>query len=428
MTRRHDPFEGIAMELRPIRASERAAPTAEPPRIQVGGDFYCNTCGHGHGHGYGSACACADNRTANADGKGEHDRAGESPTAWGGIVSERFCPVDGGPFDAGLTFNWKHVPLLRSGMQREHRHLVALCLYFWPNASVDHIRAFVYARSGGARWYRRDEILDAFSPFSQPSVRRWVFETQPPPYGVAKVSRRQLLDVAEFGIALVKASMPATDEESQMNGGVNNESPATPSSNRCAYDTLLVQKPWCYGPATSFVVMVGVEAGDPNAPDHELGSVARPRLWSHVAPFHLLEGESFPKFVRGICRSLSDGPAPFGSDPRRVVTWDDHPARSNAEIFDAVRSVTSSAVTSLSGSPNVLHGSPFVGVPRPLSHPGRAPAKRCLLDAIGKVRFLVRGDEDLCPLQLISHLQDALSSDLGWNGNALRWFDQYRED
>jgi hypothetical protein len=349
----------------------------------------------------------------------------------GEIVSQRFCAVDGGPFDARLAFNWKHVPSLRSGVQREHQHLMALCLYVWPHASVDYIRAFIFARSGGARWYRREDILAAFSPFAQPNVGRWVFETQPPPYGVASVARRQHLDVAEFGIALVQTAptptptMTANEAENQSNSG---DCPAKPSSDKCACDTLLVQKPWCYGPTTNFVVMLGVEAGDPNVPDHELGSVACPRLWFEVVPFHLRQSDSFPKFVQGICRSLSESPAPYGNDHRRVITWDDHPARSNAEISNAVRSVGSSTSATVFGAPRVLPGAPFVGVPRPLSHPGRAPAKRCLLDAINKVRGGVEDRQDLCPLQLISHLQDSLSSDLGWDGNALRWFDQFQGD
>lgn len=412
-------METLAMES-PPGASEGTTPTADPPRIQFEGTFYCNACGYGRG----SSCACDDRSVGK--GKGVDGM----PTMGGEIVSDRFCPVDGGPFEAGLAVNWKPVPPLPSGVQRDHQHLMALCLYFWPHASVDYIRAFIFSRSGGARWYRREDIVGALSPFSQPCVRRWVYETQPPPYGVASVARRQLLDVAEFGIALVRTAptptMPAGDnEENKMNGG---DFSAKSSSDKCAYDTLLVQKPWCYGPATNFVVMLGGEAGDPNVPDHELGSVARPRLWSQVMPVHHLQGDSFPKFVEAICRSLSERPAPYGSDHRRVITWDDHPTRSNAKIFEAVRSVGASTTATVFGAPRTLRGSPFVGVPRPLSHPGRAPAKRCLLDAIGKVLGSVEGLVDLCPLQLISHLQDALASDLSGNGNALRWFDKYRED
>ena len=144
-----------------------------------------------------------------------------------------------------------------------------MCIHL-PSASSDEIALFIFSNGGDiysrpqisdccaelelSRKRASKESYDAFSPASVRAVR-W-YKTLPPPLGMHSVPIHRAIDIDETGFFLTKCS----------------------SNYGRGHKTCRVRCPSHYRRNDSKVnVILAVEAGNPNIPNHLDGSVARPQ-------------------------------------------------------------------------------------------------------------------------------------------------------
>ena len=192
--------------------------------------------------------------------------------------------------------------------------LLSICIYIYPAASSDEIAIFIYSNGGDiysrpqisdrcaelelSRKRSSKESFDAFSPASV-RLRRW-YTTLPPPLGMHNVPIHRGIDCDETGICLKKCS----------------------SNYGRGHKTCRVRYPSHYRRNDMKInLIMAVEAGNPNIPNHLDGSVARPRKWLRMTTDNV-DQFIFGGFINEILTNIETHPVQGGYDDNRIIIWD----------------------------------------------------------------------------------------------------------
>jgi hypothetical protein len=288
----------------------------------------------------------------------------------------------------------------RENLTGVHQLLMSICYFIWPSATADQVRAFIFTATEGERLYTRQAIVrrakelkltrkrastEAYQAFLPHNVLRCrQFWSLPPPLGIRTIRRRQFIDVDEFGMELSRCN----DKYGR------------------SHSSIRVRKPGHYSRSTKVTVLLAVEAGDPNVPDHALGSVAKPRVWHKIFFQAGINQVDFAEFIDSICTNFEENPAPNGCDDHRVFLWDNLAAHLTTLVYETLESRE---------SPNV-----FYSVPRPPYQPKYGPSEYGILDAVQKVQRRVL--RTWTTETMVNNIEQVLTTGFGWNGAGRRRF------
>eukprot|EP00536_Pseudo-nitzschia_multiseries_P003642 jgi/Psemu1/8222/gm1.8222_g len=168
--------------------------------------------------------------------------------------------------------------------------LLVLCIIVHPQALLDEMVMFIYNKGGGLHSrqlisHRLQDLdvtqkklgIQAYKAYSPANMRReYLFWHHWLPLGVVDIPHKHFID------HLSKARW------------IGN-----------------------YGKNQKLTVMLAVETGDPNIPNHLFGSIAWPQQWVWVQRVAGTTGDSSAAFGGTICSAVED----YGDEPR-VFLWD----------------------------------------------------------------------------------------------------------
>jgi hypothetical protein len=288
----------------------------------------------------------------------------------------------------------------RENLTGLHQLLMSICYYIWPSATPDNVRAFIFIVTGGERLYSREAIVkranelnlkrkrgstEAYQAFLPQNILRCrEFWYLPPPLGIRTIRRRQFIDADEFGMELSRCN----DKYGR------------------AHSSIRVRKPGHYSRSTKVTVLLAVEAGDPDVPDHLLGSIAKPRVWHRIFYQGGINQVDFSEFIDGICTNFEEHPAPNGCDDHRVFLWDNLAAHLTNLVFETVESRESQNI--------------FYIIPRPPYQPKYGPSEYAICETVQKVQRRVQSN--WTTETMVANIEQVLTTGFGWNGAGLRRF------
>jgi len=185
--------------------------------------------------------------------------------------------------------------------------LAVICVTIWPDSTTDDISTFIYDEGGD--FYIRSQVskrrkemeitrkvgsTEAYEAFMPHNVlRAELFWTRPPPLDVVSIEWRRFVDVDEFGVCLNKCNR----------------------KRGYSVSFFRLRKPGHYPRTAKLAVLLGIEPGDPQIPDHMDGSLDRPRRWVQVLQNHGTTVEVFHDFINEICMDIEvDGLHQHGHD------------------------------------------------------------------------------------------------------------------
>jgi transposase len=192
--------------------------------------------------------------------------------------------------------------------------LLTLCYTIYPRSSADNAAAFIFANGGEAyprqAIYRRlkemklkrkkgsVESYDAYTEVNR--MKAEIFWTQPPRAGIAGVPRFRLIDIDETHFDLK----------------------STASKYGYALGPVRVRDTAHFKRGdTAINVILAVEPGNANLPDHVLGSVYHPRKWFRITT-KTVDDQVFADFVDEICKDIEENPVSHDTDKERIFMWD----------------------------------------------------------------------------------------------------------
>ena len=229
--------------------------------------------------------------------------------------------------------------------------LLSLCLFIYPDASIDEIAAFIYANGGGI--YERPTIStrcnelglsrkrsskESYAAFSPSSLQkyRW-FMTLPPPLGVSGISVDKFIDI---------------DETSFYLKNITTRYGRSHTTHRARY-------PAHYSRCHQRVnVMFAVEAGSMLVDDNVDGSRRHPRRWCMISTNNI-DQFIFGEFINSILSNIENHPAPNNVDNERILLWDNLSLHKTAYVCNMITNRESDHV--------------FAAVDRPPYRPRLAP-------------------------------------------------------
>jgi hypothetical protein len=310
--------------------------------------------------------------------------------------------------DASTVYRWGHriIPhRMTGGAQRrnltgEDQLLMVVCYFIWPDATPDEVRCFIFNNTEGDHLYSCEDVVkranelgifrkrastEAYQAFSPENLLRCqLFWFQPPPLGVLTIRRSQFIDIDEFGMEITRCNRKYGRADSG----------------------LRVRKPGHYTRTEKVTVILAVEAGDPNVPDHCLGSVAKPRVWHRILRQSGMNQVEFSSFVDFVCRDFEVNPAPNGTDHHRVFLWDNLATHLTDLVYDTVE---------LRPSPNM-----FQIVRRIPYQPKFGPTEYSINEAVQTLQRDAKSDWTTDTL--VANIERVFTSGFGWNGAATRRF------
>ena len=194
--------------------------------------------------------------------------------------------------------------------------LMCLFLIAWPEAKSDEIAAFL-ANNGSGKVYSRSQIStrmvqlklskkivsteahQAYSPLNL--LKRHLFWSEAPPFGVAGADRRRMIDVDECGIEIQRVNR---------------------KYGHSAVGIRIV-RPGHYSKDTKLTVILAIEPGDPALPPHVHGSTVNPRRWYRILMKAGTSTFEFNNFLEMVCNDLLNyhPPGQVGNQSR-IFLWD----------------------------------------------------------------------------------------------------------
>ena len=185
--------------------------------------------------------------------------------------------------------------------------LAVICVTIWPDSTTDDISTFIYNEGGSV--YTRSQVskrlkemeitrkagsTEAYEAFMPHNVlRAELFWTRPSPLGVVSIERRRFIDVDKFGMCLNKCNR----------------------KRGYSVSFFRLRKPGHYARTAKLTVLLGIEPGDPQIPDHMDGILERTRRWVWVLQNHGITIKVFHDFINEICTDIEvDGLHQYGYD------------------------------------------------------------------------------------------------------------------
>ena len=222
---------------------------------------------------------------------------------------------------------------MNGGVQRQQiteadQLLLSICLYIYPDASLDKLCIFIIANGG--KVYSRQivsrrclelgltrkrssrEAYEAFSPSSL-LKKRW-FWNEPPPLGIHTIPTLSLIDIDKTGFYLKDIS------------NKYGQSHTTVRVRHSAHYTQIAQR---------LNVIIAIEAGNMNVHPASSGSVNLPRRWVHITE-ESIDQLIFGDFVNEILTDIESHPVADGYDENRCIIWDNLAAHKTAYVTHIV--------------------------------------------------------------------------------------------
>ena len=241
--------------------------------------------------------------------------------------------------------------------------LLSICLYIYPDASLDEICIFIIANGGDVYTRpliskrcsdlgltRKRSSREAYEAFSPSSIRRrlW-FWSEPPPLGIIGVPTSSMIDVDETGFYLKDIS----------------------NKHGRSHTTVRVRHTAHYTRSEPRLnVIVAVEPGNHNVHPLSSGSINLPRRWVYITQ-DTVDQFNFGEFINDILTDLENNPVPDGYDDRRCILWDNLSAHKTPYVTNLIRDRQ---------TPNN-----FYSVDRPPYQPKIAPIEYVICELAGEL-------------------------------------------
>jgi len=204
------------------------------------------------------------------------------------------------------------------------------------------------------------------------------------PFIVVGVTRRRLLDLDEFGIAIQQT---------------------TSNSGHC-HTSFRIRKSGHYCRDTKITCLFAIEPGDPTIPAHLDGSIEKPRKWLQTFQRGGTDEFMFAAFCEHICGSFETHPAPGDLDNERVFLWDNLSAHKTALVYQTVEG---------RGGPNR-----FRIVCRPPYQPKIAPIEYKICDIAYELQRRIGPHDNTNTMEQMIY---TIAATVGNNGNFNNTFD-----
>jgi transposase len=286
----------------------------------------------------------------------------------------------------------------REVLTEDDQYLLTFCLTIYPRASADDIACFILANGGEAYsrqaiyrrikevgFKRKKASIDSYGAYSPVNLMKAeIFWTHPPRAGVMGVPRYRFLDLDETHFSLK----------------------ATSSLYGYAPGPVRVRDRGHYKRGDSTInVILAVEPGNGNLPDHVYGSIQKPRKWFRITT-NTVDEQEFADFVNEICEDIEESPASYETDRERVFLWDNLAAHKTPLV---------KATLEQRESENT-----FYSILRPPYRPMWAPIEYifCQISSELKRRVKQRWTKDI----LMEEVHNIILS-LGWGGSTDRTFE-----
>ena len=207
--------------------------------------------------------------------------------------------------------------------------LLSICLYIYPDASLDEISIFIVANGGEV--YSRQVVSrrclelgltrkrssrEAYEAFSASSIQKRIwFWNEPPPLGIHETPTSTLLDVDETGFYLKDIC----------------------TKYGRSHTTCRVRYPSHYTRnATRLNVILAIEPGNFNIHPGSSGSVNLPRRWVYVT-HDSIDQFNFGEFIDDILSDIENHPVPDGYDNSRCILWDNLSCHKTPYVTNIIR-------------------------------------------------------------------------------------------
>lgn len=214
----------------------------------------------------------------------------------------------------------------RQGMHGHHRFLLAVFKKVWPQATANQCAVWIACHSVDHAVYTESEvsraIIDmgltrkkssttAYQAFNEVNIElHYKFWHYPSPAGIRGTRRKRLMDADEMAIELKDAD---TNYGHAVRG-------------------MRVRKVGNYGRGNcKFTVIMAIEAGDPDKPASERGSVEDPRIWYRISTD---AGTSIENYIDFLNEDLFRYLAP--DEPQRTLMHDNLSAHKHAEVVETI--------------------------------------------------------------------------------------------
>jgi transposase len=276
--------------------------------------------------------------------------------------------------------------------------LLTLCLNIYPRASADDIASFIVANGGDGHsrqtiykrmkelgFNRKIASIEAFAAYTPENMlKAEIFWTHPPRAGVMGVPRYRLIDVDETHFNLK----------------------ATSSRYGYALGPVRVRDRGHYQRGESSInVILAIEPGDGNLPDHVYGSIQNPRKWFRITTSTVDEQE-FADFINEICEDIEESPASPDTDRERIFLWDNLSAHKTPLVRTTLEHRGQDRST-------------FYSIARPPYQPKWAPIEYIFCQIATELRKRVR--QRWTKDNLMEAVHDIIMT-LGWGGTFDRTF------
>ena len=245
--------------------------------------------------------------------------------------------------------------------------LMTIFLFAFPDATEDEIAACLYDQT--QQIYSRQDVsrrltelkltkkkasTEAYQAFTPENIQKAEeFWSQGPPIGVHGVDRSRHIDIDEAAFTLEM----------------------TNRSTGHAHISIRIRKPGHYGRGNKCVVILGIEAGNPNILAGTRGSLMHPRHWIEILDTPGTTADQFENFVNVIGTDLANNP--------------EHPDdASRMYLFDNLASHKAPNVTTAIMSRN--DGSTHMPVPRPPYQPKYGPIEYIFCEIGARLRQIAQ--------------------------------------
>ena len=217
----------------------------------------------------------------------------------------------------------------RQCITAEDQLLLSICLFIFPDASLDEISIFIVANGGQVcsrqivskrcnqlGLSRKRSSREAYAAFSPASIRKRIwFWNEPPPLGIRTVSTSSLIDVDETGFYLKDCVTKY------------GRSHTTVRVRHTSHYTRREPK---------LNVIIAVESGNHNTHPNTSGSTNRPRRWVHITTENV-DQFIFGEFIDSILNDIENHPVPDGYDDERCIMWDNLSLHKTAYVTNIIR-------------------------------------------------------------------------------------------
>ena len=259
--------------------------------------------------------------------------------------------------------------------------LLVSSLFIYPRANADEIAMFIGVNGGTVGLSRADiakrqkemkitrkrASVEAFAAYTPVNRQRVInFFDLPPPIGISGVPYFRIIDFDEakfkleacesrYGHAMTCIRVRDTAHYKRMSKGVN--------------------------------LILAIEPGNPNLPDHIYGSIQNPRRWWIITTENVNQ-VVFADFVDSVCSDIETNPLPGGYDSEKYFMWDNLSAHQTGLL--------NATVEMRPTRPNQQ----FTIIPRPPYQPKYAPVEYAFCEIAMRLQHLVRPNWRVMDLHL----------------------------